>query len=112
MICENDLFLMWNFATEPDLQGLSKVWTLVKDVPIIPYRQDDAVYQLVHTPTSTVVGHLYFDIAAEFLTKAPSDIVALVAEVERLRGAIKTHKRRVVIDPQPWDRDLWAVLDA
>lgn len=34
------------------------------------------------------------------------------AEARRLRKAIAMHKRRVVIDPQPWDRDLWAVLDA
>lgn len=34
------------------------------------------------------------------------------AEARRLRKAIASHKRRVVVDPQPWDLDLWAVLDA
>lgn len=33
------------------------------------------------------------------------------AEVKRLRAAIAAHRRRVVIDPQPWDKDLWRVLD-
>lgn len=36
----------------------------------------------------------------------------LLLKAERLTAAIARHKRRVVIDPQPWDRDLWAVLDA
>lgn len=44
------------------------------------------------------------------VVNAPTDLAALVAEVERLRTAIANHKRRVVIDPQPWDRDLWEVL--
>lgn len=47
---------------------------------------------------------------ADLIARAPQDLAALVNEVERLRAAIANHKRRVVIDPQPWDRDLWEVL--
>lgn len=47
---------------------------------------------------------------ADLKNHAYEDLADLVAEVERLRAAIANHKRRVVIDPQPWDRDLWAVL--
>lgn len=39
------------------------------------------------------------------------EINDLRTEVERLRAAVANHRRRVVIDPQPWDRDLWAALD-
>lgn len=47
---------------------------------------------------------------ADLQYHAYDDLGALVAEVERMRIAIANHKRRVAIDPQPWDRDLWAVL--
>ena len=45
-------------------------------------------------------------------TYTPRDVAALCDEVMRLRLAIQHHKRRVVIDPQPWDLDLWRSLDA
>lgn len=48
---------------------------------------------------------------ADLKNHAYEDLAALVAEVERLRDSIARHKRRCVIDPQPWDRDLWEVLE-
>ena len=38
-------------------------------------------------------------------------VQALQERVTTLTQAIANHKRRVVIDPQPWDRDLWEVLE-
>ena len=50
---------------------------------------------------------------ADLIAHAPSDLAALVAEVERLRAAIKTHERNGRrMSNNPHDRDLWAVLDA
>lgn len=45
-------------------------------------------------------------------TYTPRDVGALCDEVTRLRLAIQHHRRRCVIDPQPWDLDLWRNLDA
>ena len=49
---------------------------------------------------------------ADLIAHAPADLAALVAEVERLRGAIQTHERiGRRMSNNPHDRDLWAVLD-
>lgn len=52
---------------------------------------------------------------ADLIAHAPSDLAALVAEVERLRGAIEAHRQNKTA-PGPTsvnsdDRDLWAVLE-
>lgn len=51
---------------------------------------------------------------ADLIAHAPTDLAALVAEVERLRTAITEHERLLRRGDHygPADVDLWAVLDA
>lgn len=49
---------------------------------------------------------------ADLIAHAPTDIAALVAEVERLRAAIKAHERAGrKISNNPHDRELWELVD-
>lgn len=52
---------------------------------------------------------------ANLIANAPNDLAALVAEVERLREAIKAHREQshktYKVSQAWWDEDLWAVLD-
>jgi len=72
----------------------------------------DASYTSFIIGKGVSVGEMDMPADCELVAHAPQDLAALVAEVEQLRDAIARHKRRVVIDPQPWDLDLWEVLDA
>lgn len=56
--------------------------------------------------------HAQANAASKRCEKAILDNMALRSKVNRLMAEIFRHKRRCVIDPQPWDLDLWGSLDA
>lgn len=45
------------------------------------------------------------------IANAPADLTALVAEVERLRGAIEAHRGTYVADRSGEDEASWSALD-
>lgn len=75
--------------------------------------EDHGLWHVYHQSRGRVSSRS-FKWDAIFILHAASDIEALVAEVERLRGAIQKHKEGLKDgEGFPWVRDqaLWAVLD-